>query len=151
MAEKKICPDCGHHMIRTWTSKHKTRIRIECPVCEFGIEIEPKKEHRWQEILEEAKKQWIKVKSKEVEKDKRIAEEISLIFEKDIRKMIHRHRGKAVRELLRIICGTLAGEVNWYHSFQHKITDAESKRLSAIGSIILSSCLRVKNEIDRVR
>ncbi|GAI81924.1 unnamed protein product [marine sediment metagenome] len=69
MAKEKICPDCGHHMIRTWTSKDKTHIRIKCPTCELGIEIEPKEEHRWQELLEEAKKQWIKVKSKEVEKE----------------------------------------------------------------------------------
>lgn len=151
MTEKGICPDCGHHIIRTWTSKHKTHIRIKCPVCELGIEIEAKEEHRWQELLEEARKQWIKVKSKEVEKDKRIAKEMSLVFEKNIQKMIRKHRGKAVRELLRIICGTLAGEVNWYHSFQCKLAEKEIDRLAAIASVILRSCYHVRNEIDKVR
>jgi len=135
-------------MIRTWTSKDKTHIRIKCPTCELGIEIEPKEEHRWQELLEEAKKQWIKVKSKEVEKDKRIAEEISSMFEKNIRKTIHRHRGKAVRELLRIICGTLAGEVDWYHSFPSKLAEEEIEKLKKISSVILDSCFKVQNIIE---
>lgn len=151
MAEKGICPNCGHHMIRTWTSKHKTHIRIKCPVCELGIEIEAKKEHRWQELLEEAGKQWIKVKIRETEKDTRIAKEISLLFEKPIKRIIRKHRGKAVRELLRIICGVLGEEVCWYHSFRHKIAEEEVDRLAAIASVILRSCYHVRNEIDKVR
>ena len=148
---KKICPDCGYIMMRTWTSKDKTRIRIECPNCDLGIEIEPKEEYRWQEILKEARKQWIKVKVKEADKDYRIAKEISLIFEKDIKRIIRKRRGKAARELLRIICGVLEKEICWYHSFQHKLAKEEIDRLTAISSVILDACYKVQNEIEKVR
>lgn len=140
-------------MIRKWTSKHKTHIKIECPNCDLAMVLEPRQELlglNWQEFLQKVRKQWIKDKIKEVEENTRIAKEISLMVEKDIKSMIRKHRGKAVKELLRIICDTLTKEVLWHHSCrQIKISQKEIDQLAAIAAIILDSCFKVQNEIER--
>lgn len=149
---RMICPDCGYIMMRKRIPKRKTPIRFECPNCEFAIELEPRQEKMgldWQEFLQKVEKQWMEDKIKEAEEETRIEKEIASTFEIDIRLKVRKYRGKAVKEILRIICDTLTKEVLWHHSFrQTKIPQKEIDRLATIAKVILDSCFKVQNLIE---